>query len=99
MNHIGIYFVCVFATLLAVTFGLVLVARKTMWKPKPIKPIWAILTIYGAVILAGAVCSIIGRDIHILYWWLVGAPAAAAGIAVLGATANCLVGLWLNRKR
>jgi hypothetical protein len=99
MNHIGIYFVCVFATLLAVTFGLILVARKAMWKPKPIKPIWAALLIYGAVILAGGVCSIIGKDIHILYWWLVGAPAAAVGIAVVGGTGNFLVSLWLRRKR
>ncbi len=98
-NHVGIYFVCVFATLLAVTFGVVLIARKTMWKPKPIRSIRAALVIYGAVILAGAVCSVIGRDIHILYWWLVGAPAAAVGIAVVGGTANFLVSLWLNRKR
>jgi hypothetical protein len=99
MNHIGIYFGCVFATLFAVTFGLVLIARKTMWKPKPIKPLWAALVICGAVILAGAVCSVIGRDIHILYWWLVGTPVAAVGIVVVGGSTNYLVNLWLGRKK
>ena len=99
VNHIGIYFGWVFATLLAVTFGLVLVARKTMWKPKPIKPFWVVLVIYGAVLLAGAACSLSGRDIHILYWWLVGAPAAVVGIAVVGGTTSFLVSVWVNRKR
>src|SRR5712671_686363 len=88
MTHPALYFVCVFAALLAVTFGLILVARATKWKPKPIKPVWAVLVICAAVFLAGTVCSIAGRDIHILYWWLLGLPVAAVLFPVIFVFAN-----------
>jgi len=84
--------------LLVFSTTLVLVARAKQWKPKPIKLAWVGLVIFGAVFIAGAACSIAGRDIHILYWWLAGAPATVALIAVLGGVMNFLVG-WLSRKR
>jgi hypothetical protein len=77
MTHPGLYFACVFGALLGITFGLTLVARAMKWKPKPIKPAWAVLVICLADLVAGLVCSFFGRDIHILYWWLLGLPAAA----------------------
>ena len=96
MNHIGIYFVCVFAVLLAVTLGLIFVARTTKWKPKPIKPAWAVLVIFAAVLVAGSVCSIFGRDIHILYWWLLGAPAVAIGIPLVVIPITLLMRLFMR---
>ena len=98
MTHLALYFGGVFGVLFAVTLGLVLVARATKWKPKPIKPVWAVSLVIGAVSMAGILCSIAGHDIHILYWWLVGIPAAVVLIAVLGGAMNVLVG-WLHRKR
>jgi hypothetical protein len=77
MNHIGIYFACVLLVLLGFSTTLVLVARARQWKPKSMKPGWAILTVSLAVLVAGAVCSIVGRDIHIFFWWLLGALAFA----------------------
>ena len=73
---LALYFSGVLMLLLAFSIGLVLVARATKWKPKPIKPVWAVMVICAAVFLAGSVCSIAGRDIHILYWWLFGLPVA-----------------------
>jgi hypothetical protein len=96
MNHIGIYFVCVFAVLLAVTYGLIFVARTTKWKPKSIKPAWAVLVIFAAVSVAGSVCSIFGRDIHILYWWLLGAPAVAIGIPLVVIPITLLMRLFMR---
>ena len=49
---------------------LILVARARKWKPTPIRPIWAVTVICTAHLVAGLVCSAVGRDIHILYWWL-----------------------------
>ena len=77
MTHLGLYFGCVFGGLIVTTCALVLVARATKWKPKSIRPVWAILVVCLAVLMAGTVCSIAGKDIHILYWWLLGAPAVA----------------------
>ena len=91
MNHIGIYFACVFALLLAVTFALVFVARATKWKPKPIKPLWAILVICLADFVAGSVCSFFGGDIHILYWWLLGLPIAAILFPLIFVSTNLFV--------
>ena len=67
-----LYFGALFGVLLALTIGLIFTARATKWKPKPIKLIWVSLTVLVAVLLAGTVCSISGRDIRILYWWLLG---------------------------
>jgi len=67
----------VFLVLLGTTTGLFLIARATKWRPKPIKLLWGVLVICAAVFIAGGVCSIVGRDIHILYWWLIGLPVAA----------------------
>lgn len=72
-----LYFGGVFVALLATTTGLILVARATKWKPKPVRPLWGTLAVCGAVLVAGTMCSIAGRDIHILYWWLIGLPIAA----------------------
>ena len=69
-----------FVVLILGMVALVLVARATKWKPKPIKPIWGILVIFATVLLAGVVCSIAGKNIHILYWWLGGIPIAAVVI-------------------
>ncbi len=96
MNHIGVYFACVFATLLAFSTGLVLVARARKWKPSPIKPVWAVLIILAAVFVAGTVCSIAGRDIHILYWWLLGAPLVAVFIPVMVVATNLFMRLIMG---
>ena len=77
MNHIGLYFGCVFGGLFAIICTLGFIARATKWKPKPIKPVWVALAVFGAAFVAGSVCAIFGRDIHILYWFLIGVPAAA----------------------
>ena len=102
MNHIGLYFIGVLVVLMAFSIGMVFVARATRWKQKPIRPVRAFLFIGGAVFVAGLVCSIAGHDIHILYWWLAGAPAAAVFIAVLYAvlvgTMNSL-SAWLHRNK
>jgi hypothetical protein len=91
MNHIGIYFACVFAVLLAVTCGLILVARATKWKPKPIKLAWAALMIFGAVLAAGSVCATAGKDLHILYWWLLGLPMVAIFLPLIVLATNFFV--------
>lgn len=96
MTHPALYFACVFGALLAVTFGLVLVARATKWKPKPIKPGWAALVIFAAVFVAGSICSFFGRDIHILYWWLLGAPAVAIGIPLVVIPTTLLMRLFMR---
>jgi hypothetical protein len=77
MNHIGIYFACVLLLLLGFSTTFILVARAKQWKPKPMRLGWAILTVSLAVLVAGAICSFVGRDIHILFWWLLGALAFA----------------------
>ena len=92
------YFGGVLVALLTFIFVLILVARATKWKPKPIKPLWAVLVICGSVFLAGVVCSIAGRDIHILYWWLAGAPMTVVFFALLVGVMNVLTG-WLHRKK
>lgn len=83
MNHLGLYFACVLVALLSFSIGLVLVARATKWNSKPIKPVWAAVIVFAAVVVAGSVCSIVGRDVHILYWWLLGAPLAALFIPLV----------------
>ncbi|MEI6195548.1 MAG: hypothetical protein WCS42_14580 [Verrucomicrobiota bacterium] len=95
MNHPLLYFGGVLLVLLAFAIGLVLVARTAKYKPKPIKPVWAVLIIVGAVFIAGSVCSIAGKDIHILYWWLAGLPIVAAGIPMCCFLTNFLVRLIL----
>ncbi len=94
MTHPALYFVCVFAALFAVTFGLILVARATKWKPTPIRPVWAVLVIVAADLVAGLVCSYYGRDIHILYWWLLGLPIAAVCIPLIVITTTFCVRLF-----
>src|SRR5579859_6937904 len=88
------YFGGVLVALLALSTTLVLAARAKNWQPKPIKPIWAVLVICGAVFLAGSVCSIVGRDIHILYWWLLGLPIAAVVFPLIFVTTNLFVRLF-----
>jgi hypothetical protein len=83
MSHVGIYFACVFAALLAFSTGLILVARARKSEQRPIKPIWAALIVFAAAFAAGGICSIAGKDIHILYWWLLGVPLAAAFIPLV----------------
>jgi uncharacterized membrane protein len=96
MTHPGLYFSCVFGGLFAIICGLVLFARATQWKPKPLKPVWAILFVCLAVLIAGMVCAIAGRDIHILYWWLLGAPAVAVGIPLIVILTNLLMRLFMR---
>ena len=94
MTHLGLYFSCVFGGLFAIVYGLVFFARATQWKPKPLKPVWAILFVCLAVLIAGMVCGIAGRDIHILYWWLLGAPAVAIGIPLVVISTSLLMRLF-----
>jgi hypothetical protein len=96
MNHLGLYFACVLATLLAFSVGLLLVARATKWKPKPIKPLRAVLIVFAAVFVAGSVCGIAGRDIHILYWWLLGAPLVGVFIPLVVVATNLFVRLIMG---
>jgi Na+/citrate or Na+/malate symporter len=96
MNHLGLYFACVLLTLLAFSVGLVLVARATKWKPKPIKLVWAGLIVFAAVFVAGSVCSIVGRDIRILYWWLLGAPLVAVFIPLVVVATNLFMRLIMG---
>jgi hypothetical protein len=96
MNHIGLYFASVLVVLLAFSIGLVFVARSTKWKPKPIKPMWAAWMILAAAFVAGGVCSIFGRDIHILYWWLLGVPAVAIGIPLIVIPTTLLMRLFMR---
>ena len=83
----------VFLVLLLAFVALILVARTTKWKPTPIRPIWAVAAIVAADFVAGLVCSIYGRDIHILYWWLVGLPIAAVLIPLTIVTTTVCVRL------
>jgi hypothetical protein len=83
MTHLGLYFSCVFA-------------RATQWKPKPLKPVWGISFVCLAVLIAGMVCGIAGRDIHILYWWLLGAPAVAIGIPLMMVSITLLARLFMR---
>jgi len=85
---IYLYFGCVLAVLFVFTIAIVLVARATKWKPKPVKPIWVMLIVWSAVFLAGLVSSIVSRDIHLLYWWLLGIPIAAVVLPVIFILAN-----------
>ena len=96
MSHLGLYFACVLVALLAFSVGLVLVARATKWTPKPIKPVWAALIVLVATFVAGSVCSIAGKDIHILYWWLLGVPLAAVFIPLVVVGTNLCVRLILG---
>jgi hypothetical protein len=96
MTHLGLYFSCVFGGLLAIIYGLVFFARATQWKPKPLKPVWGISFVCLAVLIAGMVCSIAGRDIHILYWWLLGAPAVAIGIPLVMVSITLLARLFMR---
>jgi hypothetical protein len=96
MNHPGIYFGCVLAALLTFSIGLVLIARGTKWKPKHIKPVWVAVVTLAAACVAGSVCSMVGRDIHILYWWLLGVPLAAVFIPLVVVSTNLLVRLVLS---
>ena len=94
MTHRALYFLCVFGALLAVSTGLILVARATKWKPTPIRPVWAVLVIVAADLVAGLVCSHYSREIHILYWWLLGLPIAAVGIPLIVITTTYCVRLF-----
>jgi hypothetical protein len=77
--------------LFLVALGLIFVARARKWKPTPIKPIWAVTVICAVHLLAGLVCSAVGRDIHILYWWLAWLPIVAICVPlVLVATTFCV---------
>jgi hypothetical protein len=96
MTHLGLYFGCVFGGLFAIICSLIFVARATKWKPKPIKPVWAISAVCLAVLVAGTICSIAGKDIHILYWWLLGAPAAAIGIPLVVIPTTLLMRLFIR---
>lgn len=96
MNHLGIYFASVFAALLAFSTVLILVARARRWKPRPIKPVWAALIVLAAAFVAGSACSIAGKDIHILYWWLLGVPLAAVFIPLVVIVTNLFVRLVLT---
>ena len=96
MNHIGIYFACVFAALLTFSTGLILVARARQWKPRPIKPVWGALIVLAAAFVTGSICSIAGEDIHILYWWFLGVPLAVAFIPLVNVVANLFVRLILS---
>ena len=96
MNHLGLYFAGVLVVLLAFSISLVFVARATKWKPKPIKPVWVALAVFGAAFVAGSVCAIFGRDIHILYWWLLGVPAVAIGIPLVVIVTTLLMRLFMR---
>jgi hypothetical protein len=107
--NIYVYFGGVFGTLLGTTIVLVLIARATQWKPKPIKRIWGMLVVCAAVIVAGSVCSIAARDIHVLYWWLLGLPVAAVlfpltlvsttlCVRLIYATLFAILGLFRGRR-
>jgi hypothetical protein len=96
MNHLGLYFAGVLVVLLAFSISLVFVARATKWKPKPIKPVWVALAVFGAAFVAGSVCAIFGRDIHILYWWLIGAPVAAVLIPLIVVITNLVLRLLMR---
>ena len=96
MNQLGLYFASVLAALLTFSVGLVLVARATKWKPRPIRPVWAALIVLAAVLLAGSVCSIVSRDVHILYWWLLGAPLAAVFIPLVVVSTNLFIRLIMG---
>ena len=73
----SLYFGGVFAGLLAFSTVLILIARSSKRLFLPIKPVWAGLLILAAVALAGTVCSVVGDDWRILFWWLLGLPVAA----------------------
>jgi hypothetical protein len=96
MTHIALYFGCVFGGLFAIFCGLGFWARATKWKPKPIRPIWAIAVIVAADFVAGLLCSIYGRDIHILYWFLLGLPAVAISIPIFVVLTELFVRLVLR---
>ena len=82
MTHPALYFACVFGGLFAVALVLIFVARATKWKPTPIRPVWAVLAVVAADVVAGLVCSYYARDIRVLYWWLIGLPVVAVSIPV-----------------
>lgn len=94
MTHPALYFLWVFGALLAVATGLILVARAAKWKPTPIRPVWAVLVIVVADLVAGLGCSYYGKDIHILYWWLLALPIAAVGIPLIVITTTFCVRLF-----
>ncbi len=82
MTHPVLYFACVFGGLFAVTLALIFIARATNWKPTPIRPVWAVLAVVAADVVAGLVCSYYARDIRVLYWWLIGLPIVTVFIPV-----------------
>lgn len=94
MTNLALYFLCVFGALLAVSTGLILVARATKWKPTPIRPVWAVLVIVAADLVAGLVCSYYARDIHVLYWWLLGLPIVAILFPLIFVTTTLCVRLF-----
>jgi hypothetical protein len=73
----SLYFGGVFLALVVFSTVLVLIARSSKRVFLPMKPVWAGLLILAAVVLAGTVCSIVGNDRRILFWWLLGLPVAA----------------------
>ncbi|MEI6807877.1 MAG: hypothetical protein WCN95_04085 [bacterium] len=80
--NLPLYFGGVFLALLTFCFALGFGLRAAKWKPKPIKTVWSVLIIVGAVFVGGLVCSVVGEDIHILYWSLLGIPIFAVGLMV-----------------
>ena len=91
MTHPALYFACVFGGLFAFSLVLIFVARATKWKPTPIRPIWGVLAVVVADVVAGLVCSYYARDIRVLYWWLIGLPVVAVlMLVVIGATTLCV---------
>ncbi len=87
--NIYLYFGGVLVALFVFVIAIVPVARATKWKPKPVKPIWVMLIIWLAVFLFGLISSFVSRDIHMLYWWLLGIPMAAVFLPVIFVLANC----------
>jgi hypothetical protein len=75
------YLICVMVALLSLITGTLLAAQ--VWKPKPLGSVRAWLIVVAAVVLAGTACSIAGRDISILYWWLLGLPMVIISFLLL----------------
>jgi hypothetical protein len=90
--NIFLYFVVVGLALFAWVIAIVLVARATKVKPKPIKPIWAVLMLCLSILPAGFICSYFGGNIHILYWWLLGSLIATLLLPLFFIFAN----LWAH---
>jgi len=84
-----------FLVLIVAFTALVLVARAAKWKPKPIKPLLVVLSIFAAVLVAGLVCSFFAQDIRVLYWWLAGIPIAAVAFPVCFVIGNIFSRLFI----